>query len=98
MQLLTCISSTIYVLLVQLVQIILSGPLLKMKKNKQMQEITRFEADELALNHGIVDQNFSQDKKAMRFDFTFNNNQSLIVTYNHDTKEKSYFVMTYKKH
>ena len=61
-----------------------------------MQEITRFEADELVFNHDIVDQNFYQDKKAMRFDFTLGNDQFLIVIYNHDTKEKSYFVVAYK--
>jgi len=67
-----------------------------MRKNKQMQEITRFEADELVFNHDIVDQNFYQDKKAMRFDFTLSNDQFLIVIYDHGTKEKSYFVMAYK--
>ena len=67
-----------------------------MRKNKQMQEITRFDADELVFNHDIVDQNFCQDKKGMRFDFTLSNDQFLIVIYNRDTKEKSYFVIAYK--
>ena len=67
-----------------------------MRENIQVQEITRFEAEELVFNYDIVDQSFYQDKKAMRFDFTFSNDQFLIVIYNQDTKEKSYFVMARK--
>ncbi|MGI0014346.1 MAG: hypothetical protein ACREBU_13025 [Nitrososphaera sp.] len=67
-----------------------------MRENKQMQEITRFEADDLVFSYDIVDQSFYQDKKAMRFNFTLSNDQFLIVIYNHDTKEKSYFVMARK--
>ena len=61
-----------------------------------MQEISRFEADDLVFNYDIVDQSFYQDKKVMRFDFAFSNDQFLIVIYNHDSKEKSYFVMAQK--
>ena len=61
-----------------------------------MQEITRFEAEELVFNYDIVDQSFYQYKKAMHFDFSLSNDQFLIVIYNHDTKEKSYFVMAHK--
>jgi len=66
------------------------------KRYKQMQEITRFEADDLVFNHDIVDQSFYQDKKGMRFDFSLSNDQFLIVIYNHNPKEMSYFVMAHK--
>ena len=67
-----------------------------MRENLQMQEIIRFEAEELIFNYDIVEQSFYQDQKAMRFDFTLSNDQFLIVIYKHDTKEKSYFVLAHK--
>ncbi len=58
-----------------------------------LQKIGWFEAGKLVFNYEIVDRTFHQDKKAMRFGFTLNNGQFLIVLYDHETKEKSYFII-----